>query len=164
MKEIFHRTSVRKFEDKPVEEEKIKKILEAAMQSPSAGNQQNWEFYVVENKELLKHLSKTSPYAGCAAEAQIAIVVAYHDGGKYPEFNQIDCAVASENIWLEVDHLGLGTVMLGIAPLDERMNAVEKLLNLPNDVHAFTIFPIGYPIKINKQKMRFNNNKVHYVK
>ena len=46
MNEIFHRVSVRKFEQKPVEEEKILQILRAGMQSPSTGDQRPWEFYV----------------------------------------------------------------------------------------------------------------------
>ena len=53
---IFHRTSVRKFLDKPVEKEKIEKILRAAMAAPSAKNQQPWEFYVVTDKEKLVEL------------------------------------------------------------------------------------------------------------
>ena len=53
MKEIFHRTSIRKYETKPVEDEKIEKLLRAAMAAPSAGNQQPWEFYVVTNSETL---------------------------------------------------------------------------------------------------------------
>ena len=47
MKEIFERVSIRKYEDKPVESDKIQQILKAAMAAPSAGNQQPWEFYVV---------------------------------------------------------------------------------------------------------------------
>ena len=50
MDAIFTRTSVRSYEDKPVEAEKIQKILRAAMAAPSAMNQQPWEFYVVTNK------------------------------------------------------------------------------------------------------------------
>ncbi len=164
MREIFHRTSVRQFEDRVVEQDKIDQILRAAMQAPTAGNQQTWEFYVVENKELLEKLSKASPYAGCAANAPVAIVVAYRDGGIFEMYNEIDCAIASENIWLEADSLGLGTVMLGIAPIDERMAEVGKILHFPEDVHAFTIFPIGYPAKVSEQQDRYSENKVHYVK
>lgn len=57
MNSIFHRISVRKFLDKPVEQEKTEAILRAAMQAPSAGNQQPWEFYVVTDKEKLIALS-----------------------------------------------------------------------------------------------------------
>lgn len=47
MNSIFSRVSIRKYQDKPVEKEKIEAILRAAMQAPSAANQQPWEFYVV---------------------------------------------------------------------------------------------------------------------
>ena len=51
MNEIFKRISIRKWEDKPVEDEKITEILKAAMQALSAGNQRPWEFYVVTEKK-----------------------------------------------------------------------------------------------------------------
>lgn len=57
MNEIFHRTSIRKYQTKPVEDDKIEKILQAAMAAPSAGNQQPWEFYVVKDKTTLDKLS-----------------------------------------------------------------------------------------------------------
>ena len=57
MNEIFTRRSVRKYADKPVEKEKVEKLLRRAMQAPSATNQQPWEFIVVDDKELLKKLS-----------------------------------------------------------------------------------------------------------
>ena len=64
---IYHRISVRKFEDKPVEKDLILDILRAGMRAPSACNQQPWEFYVVTDRDKIKALSKVSPYAGCAA-------------------------------------------------------------------------------------------------
>ena len=64
MNEIFHRTSIRKYLDKPVEAEKVETMLKAAMAAPSAGNQQPWEFYVVSDAGTLEKLAKTSPYAG----------------------------------------------------------------------------------------------------
>lgn len=69
MNSIFHRVSIRKFQDKPVEPEKIESLLRAAMAAPSARNQQPWEFYVVTNKDLIQKLSTVSPYAGCAKDA-----------------------------------------------------------------------------------------------
>ena len=60
MNSIFHRTSVRKYTNQPVEQEKIEKILRAGMAAPSAMNQQPWEFYVVENKEVLEKRSLAS--------------------------------------------------------------------------------------------------------
>ena len=59
MDSIFHRVSIRKFQDKPVEPKKIEKLLRAAMAAPSAGNQQPWEFYVVTNRDLIQKLAAT---------------------------------------------------------------------------------------------------------
>ena len=63
MKEIFHRVSIRKYKKQAVEKEKILQILKAAMQAPSACNQQPWEFYVVTDPEKIQKLSQTTPYA-----------------------------------------------------------------------------------------------------
>ena len=73
------RVSIRKYQDRPVEEDKVRMILRAAMQAPSACNQQPWEFYVVTDKSAIKKLAATSPYAGCAAGAPIVIVTAYRE-------------------------------------------------------------------------------------
>ena len=54
MNSIFHRISVRKYEDRPVEKEKIMEILKAGLQAPSACNQQPWEFFVVTDKEKIQ--------------------------------------------------------------------------------------------------------------
>ncbi len=163
MDAIFHRTSIRQFEDKPIESEKIEKLLRAGMQAPTAGNQMNWQFYVVRNKETIQKLSKASPYAVTAAKAPLIMVITYCDGGMFPELNDIDCAIATENIWLEADALGLGAVMMAIAPFEDRMKAVKEILNLPKEEHAFMIMPIGYPVKVKPQVDRYNENKVHFV-
>lgn len=81
MNSIFHRISVRKYEDRPVEKEKIMEILKAGMQAPSACNQQPWEFFVVTDKEKIQKLSKVTPYTGCAAGAPVVIVPVYHTEG-----------------------------------------------------------------------------------
>ncbi|MBQ3994247.1 MAG: nitroreductase family protein, partial [Erysipelotrichaceae bacterium] len=57
MNSIYHRVSIRKYQNKPIEKEKILAILKAAMQAPSATNQQPWEFYVVTNREKLMALA-----------------------------------------------------------------------------------------------------------
>lgn len=81
MNSIFHRVSIRKFEDRPVEQDKIEMILRAGMQAPSAMNQQPWEFYVVTDKEIIKKLSETSPYSKSAAGAPVIIVPVFRKEG-----------------------------------------------------------------------------------
>lgn len=163
MNNIFSRVSIRKYQDRPVEREKTMAILRAAMQAPSAANQQPWEFYVVTNKEILKKLSEVSPYAGMTKDAPAAIVSVYRKDCKIPAYAHIDLSIAMENLWLETDALGLGGVWLGIAPIEERMKAVEDILNLPDSLRAFAIFPYGYPAEERAQQDRFEQDRIHYV-
>ncbi len=163
MKEIFHRTSIRKYQDKSVENEKIEKLLQAAMAAPSAGNQQPWEFYVVKDKTVLEKLSKTSPNAGCCASAPLAFVACYRSNCMLPEYAQIDMSASVENLLLEADALELGAVWLGIAPLRERMQAVGTVLNLAENLEAFAIIPCGYPETVHAQQDRFDEQRIHYV-
>ena len=68
-----------------------------------------------------------------------------------------------ENLWPETCAQGLGGVWLGIAPQEKRMQAVEKILDLPDTVRAFAIFPYGYPAEERKQQDRFDESRIHYV-
>ena len=164
MKEIFHRVSIRKYEDRSVEKETILQILRAGMQAPSAGNQQPWEFYVVTDKANIQMLSKAHQYAGCAAGAPVLIVPVYRTEGLWvPEYAQIDMAIAQENMWLETDSLGLGGVWLGIAPQKDRMDKVSEILDLPENLKPFSIFAIGYPAEERKQQDRYDINRIHFV-
>ena len=165
MESIFHRTSTRKYLDKKVEPEKVLQILKAGMQAPSACNQQPWEFYVVTNPEKIEALSKATEYSMCVAHAKIVIVPVYKKNDLIaPSYVQIDMAIAQENMWLEADHLGLGGVMIGIAPKEDRMKTVHDILELPDDVCTFSLFPIGYPAKEKVQQDRFEENRIHYIK
>ena len=164
MNSIFHRTSIRKYENKPVEKEKIRQILRAGMQAPSACNQQPWEFYVVTEQEVILKLSKVRPYSGCAANAPVVIVPVYRKNGLVaPDYAQIDMAIAQENIWLETDAQGLGGVWFGIAPVRERMDAVHQILKLPQDVEVFSMFSLGYPAENKIQEERFEECRIHYI-
>ena len=86
------------------------------MSAPSAKNQQPWEFYVVENREVLKQLGESSPFSAPAGKAPVAIVTAYREECDLPEFAQIDMSIMMENLWLAADEIGLGGVWLGVAP------------------------------------------------
>ncbi len=164
MKEIFTRVSIRKYQPKPVEPEKITAILRAAMAAPSAGNQQPWEFYVITNPELIAQLSTVSPYSGCAKGAPVVIVSAYREKLWAPMYAEIDMSIAMENLWLACEEQGLGGVWMGIAPQPERMQAVEQLVGIPEDLRAFAIFPLGYPAEERQQQDRFDENRIHYIK
>lgn len=162
MADLFHRVSIRKYQDRPVEKEKIMEILRAAMAAPSAKNQQPWEFYVITKKDTLEKLSKASPYAGMTGNAPVAIVSAYRKDCAVPCYADIDMSIAMENLWLKTDEIGLGGVWLGIAPIEERMKEVEEIVGIPDDQRAFAIFPLGYPAEERAQQDRFDESRIHF--
>lgn len=162
MNSIFHRISVRKYEQRAVEPEKIEMMLKAAMAAPSACNQQPWEFYVVTDKELIGQLSEASPYAKCAKEAPVVFVPCFRSEGIAPEYFNIDMSAAVENLLLEADTLGLGAVWMGISPDEGRMEAVRKVLDIPTNLNAFALVPCGYPAEEREQENRYEESRVHY--
>ncbi|MBQ7896521.1 MAG: nitroreductase family protein [Oscillospiraceae bacterium] len=164
MNEIYARRSIRKYTDQPVEQEKLIAILKAAMAAPSAGNQQPWEFYVVTDKAMIEELSKVSKYSGCAKAAPMVIVTAYREELWAPAYAQIDMSICMQNMWLEVCAQGLGGVWMGIAPIEDRMKDVEKIVGIPKGQRAFAIFPVGYPAEEGRKQDRFDESRIHYIR
>lgn len=167
MNSIFERISIRKYEDKQVEPEKIEKILRAGMQAPTSGNQQPWEYYVVTNPEVKLALSQTHKYSGFVKDAPLCIVPCYRtDETKlvHAEDTQIDLANSTETMLLEITELGLGATWIGICPGPDRMAHVKKVLNMPDDLEPFCLMPVGYPAEGRPQQNRYEVERVHYAK
>lgn len=161
MSPIYHRVSIRKYLDKPVDDELIRDVLKAGMQAPSASNQQPWEFYVTHDHEKMMALSEVSPYAKMLKNAPCAIVSAYRKNCRLPDYAEIDLSIAMENMWLRCDELGLGAVWLGIAPIEERMKGCEEICEIDENLRAFGILVIGWPAEEKKQQDRFEESRIH---
>jgi nitroreductase len=166
MEEIFIRRSVRKFTDQPVESEKVDKLLRAAMQAPSAANQQPWEFIVVQDKQKLAEVAKTSPYAKPAAESGVTFVLLADESKmKIPAGWEQDMGAAAENMLLEAVHLGLGGVWFGVATSEIVTENVRKMFELPETIRPFAMISVGYPDgQENKFIDRYQQERVHYEK
>ena len=164
---IFKRRSVRQFKNKKIESEKVEMLLRAAMEAPSAINQQPWEFLVVTNKDSLKKLSKMSPYSAMVEKAPLAIVVLTNTSVmKAPNLWQQDAAAATENILLQAVELELGAVWLGVGTIKEREDYIKKMFDLPENITPFNVIAIGYPEHENANKFinRYDEKKVHFEK
>ena len=165
METIYCRRSIRKYDSRKVEPEKIDKMLRAAMQAPSAGNQQPWEFLVVEDKGHLVKMSKIGPYAGMLMEAPLAIIVLGNlDNLRFPMFWEQDLGAATQNLLLQAADEGLGAVWIGVAPIKKREEVLNDMFRLPEHVRPFCIIAMGYPAKGQENYFtdRFKKEKVHY--
>lgn len=164
MLEIFNtRRSIRQWKNEPVADEEIRRILEAGMNAPSAGNEQPWDFIVITDKDLLQKASSINPYGGFVKNAPAAILVCGDTRlerfqGYWPQ----DCSAASENILLAAHALGLGAVWTSVYPMEDRMRGFCRLFNLEPQVIPFSLIPLGYPLAAPKEsKSRFDASRIH---
>ena len=165
MKEIFERRSIRKYSKLPIPDSDIENLLRAAMAAPSAGNQQPWEFILIKDKKILGDITKVHHYSQMLKEAQLAIVVcADLDKEKHGGYWVQDCSAATENILIEAQHLGIGSVWLGVYPREDRVKGIKELLNLPLRVIPLSIISLGYPAEKKEPSNRYDNLRIHINK
>ncbi|MDR3341250.1 MAG: nitroreductase family protein [Treponema sp.] len=167
MSVIFERRSVRSFLPKPVEQEKIERLLKAGFEAPSANNRRPWEFIVVTDAGDRKAIAGMSPYAKMTADAAVAIIPCADLGeGKASGEEDIwwvqDLSAATENILLQIVEEGLGGVWLGWHPVKSRVKAFSEHFGLPGHIIPFSIIALGYPAKPSVLVNRFDPAKVHY--
>ncbi len=158
---IFTRRSIRKYTDEPVTEEKIKTLLEAGMNAPSANNRQPWHFIVVDERERLNAIMEVHPYSKMLAQAPLAIIVC-GDITRSERYWQQDCAAATENLLLAARALGLGSVWLGVYPKEDRTKGITKIFNLPKNIRPLCVIAVGHPAEEAGCVERYDPSKVHH--
>ncbi len=159
---VLSRRSIRKYTDQPVSDEQVERLLTAAMSAPSAGNEQPWQFVVIRDRATLDEIPTFHPFSRMLAEAPVAILVC---GDLELETNKgywiEDCSAATENILIEAQEMGLGTVWLGVYPRQERVDGLRQLLGVPEQVVPFALIPVGYPAEHKPPAQRYLAERVH---
>jgi len=161
---VLERRSIRKFLDTPVPEEHITTLLKAGMSAPSAGNERPWHFVVIRERSILDAVANFHPYARMMTQAPVAILVCGD-----PELERSkgfwveDCSAAAENILVEAQEIGLGSVWLGIHPREDRVANMRRLIaRMPEHVIPFALLPVGYPAEAKRPSDRWDETRVHY--
>lgn len=161
---ILRRQSERKYKDKPVEQEKLDRVLEAARMAPSACNAQPWKFVAVTDKELLSRIAdaasaKLLGMNTFIGQAPVIIVIVREKpnfsskvGGtiKSKDYSLIDIGIATENICLQALAEGLGTCIIGW--FDE--GRLRSILGIPSSKRVELIITLGYAAGEYRQKKR----------
>ena len=167
IEEIKNRRSVRVFENKIVEKEKIINCLKAAMQSPSARNNQPWEFIVVNDEKTIKSMIDLSNGTKLPLQtAKTIVVFAMKNETTFPEFLQQDMGACVENFMLQAVKEGLGSVWMGMYPRENNVRELGEMLNVPSEYSCFSLVAVGYPTveSTNRFVDRFDESKIHYEK
>lgn len=161
--EALHgRRSIRKFEDRPVSDEDLKDVLDAAMMAPSAGNAQPWQFVVITDREKLEAVTKINPYAQMAPKAPVSVLVCGDLSlEKFAGYWVQDCSAAIQNMLLAAFGKRLGSVWTGIHPMEDRVAGFRELFRLPENVVPLGLVVLGHPAQSPSSKSRFKQERVH---
>lgn len=142
---IRARRSIRSYKDRPIEEEKLTRVLDTGRLAPSARNLQDWKFIVVKDKDKRQRLSEAAmgqPYvarapvviAACATQTENVMTCGQYC---YP----IDIAIAVDHMSLGAMAEGLGTCWIGAFYEDK----VKEILGIPEKIRVVVMLTLGYP-------------------
>ena len=138
------RYSVRKYADKPVEQDKLEKILAAGATAPTAKNLQPQRIYVLESPEALE---KIRGITRCAFNAPVVLLVcgnretAWVNPFNDRSSNEMDCSIVATQMMLQAEELGLGTCWACWFDTAK----TKEVFAIPENEEVFAILPLGYP-------------------
>ena len=159
------RRSIRRYQERPIEEEKLLAVLDAVRVSPSWANQQCWSIIVVRDADAKRGISelsflesffspkgyKTNPAMKALEQAPVVIVLCADptQSGtvRGQDYYLADCGIAAQSMMLAARAQGLGTVFVGIY----QEEPLRDLLGIPESIRVVGLFPIGYPAEEKKQ-------------
>jgi len=161
---IIRRQSDRKYSNKPVENEKLERIIEAGRMAPSACNSQPWKFIIVTDPALLRDLGEAASEKLLGMNSFVdqapALIVLVREqpnfsskiGGtiKRKDYSHIDIGIATENICLQAIAEGIGSCILGW--FDEKK--VRKILGIPSSKRVELLLTLGYSLSEHREKKR----------
>ena len=154
MDAIRDRRSIRDYDDRPVPEDKLAKILEAARLSPSARNSQDRRFIVVRDREQRRELARAAEHQQHLAVAPVVIAAV----GTNPEYHMpngvaaypVDLAIALDHATLVAVEEGLGTCWIG----GFNQEIAKKALGIPGEYVIAALMTLGFPKTIPEAKPR----------
>jgi len=144
---IISRRSIRRFKQKPIEPDLLKKLVNAGRLAPSAANFQPLEYFIVNDKDLCAQIFDTIGWAGyikpkwtpIESERSVAYIILL---SKDVEKNWTirDASLASENIVLAAEAEGIGSCIL----LNVDKDKIKEILELPDDLFVDSVIALGY--------------------
>jgi nitroreductase len=151
---MIKRQSIREYEDKPVPQDKLNRILEAARLAPSGSNRQPWKFIVVKDSQRRRELAQAANGQTFVGQAPVIITAVATDPDRImscgiPSY-AVDLAIAITQMTLAAVDEGLGTCWIGAFSQDK----VKEILGVPAKYKVVTVLPVGYPKRESMTKMR----------
>ena len=150
---IRNRYSCRSYHDKPLEQDKLRAVLEAARLAPSAKNLQDWRFVVVTNRQTKKKVAAAAnnqTFLETAGAIIVACTVSDHVMRCGQAVGPIDVAIALEHMCLQATELGLATCWIGSFYPDK----IKQIVGIPDEAMIVELLALGYPAETPRQSRR----------
>lgn len=155
-----HRRSIRKYTNRPVEQEKIDYMLRCALMSPSAKRTCPWEFVVVKDTATLRAMAPCKEYGSGMLETAMAAIVVAVDSSLNDTW-QADGAIAAEHLLLAAEEQGLGACWCHIYGREEAENLVRSLAGIPEHLSVLCVISLGYK---DEERKNYDLDKLLYEK
>jgi len=160
MRQIQERYSVRSYQQRPVEKEKLESVLEAARSAPTAKNVQGWRLVVAQDAVTRQKLMKAANNQAFVGEAPVVIACCAVNTEHVMRCGQlaypIDAAIAIDHMTLQAVEEGLGTCWIGSFYEDQ----VKAILGIPDQVRVVELLTLGYPADSQAAKTRLPLEKL----
>lgn len=153
------RISVRKYEERPIEREKLENIIDAARLAPTARNEQPWEFVVVTEKSMLEKLAGLTDYGRFIRQAPACIIVFCRDTKYYLE----DGSAATTYILLAATEQGLGSCWVA-GDKKPYADDIRRTLNVPEGYKLVSLVSLGYSAEYHPKEKRSLAEVIHWEK
>lgn len=164
---IHSRKSVRSFTGAAVSTTDLDKIIRAGMAAPTAVNKQPWSFVVITDKKTRDALAAGLPNSrGIDKAGAVIIVCAEPEKANLQskDFAIIDASLASENILLATEALGLGGHWTAAFPYEDKMKHVRAVLGIPANIIPLNVILVGVPTGEDKPKDKYKKDRIHWEK
>jgi len=173
IKEIVNRRSIRKYTDRPVEDDKITELLESARLAPSGNNTQPWRYIVIKSQEARQKVMEASGHQAWMLSAPVFIVsvadvkcrikedIVINDCSPEDEVKRIirDTAISTGYMLLQATNLDLGACWVAEFTQDE----IRSVLGIPEDKYVVGVITVGYPDEAPKARSRKElKDIIHY--
>ncbi|MBO4806602.1 MAG: nitroreductase family protein [Paludibacteraceae bacterium] len=164
---VKKRRSIRKFEERPVEADKLETIVRAGLMAPSSKNCTPWQFVIVDDKEILKKFSVCRDMGCKFMEGAPAAIVVLADGTKSDVWVE-DASIAAVIMQLQAEDLGLGSCWMQVRNRKKEENLttedyIKSIINAPAEMKVECVVAVGYKLEEKKpfDDSRLQLDKVH---
>lgn len=159
---IMTRCSIRKYTGEKLTDAQWDTVLRAGFAAPTAHNLRPWHFIRITDEALLTRIAAVHPYAKMAPQAGGAVLVCGDRSIQAQEgFLVEDCSAAIQNMLVAANALGLGAVWCGVHPVQELVEAMEKLLELPEHILPVGLVVLGGKAGSRRHFDKYDPARIH---